>query len=242
MAASMHLRALAILGLSLLASGCQCYLGRYAVEREYQPSQCLDDWDPVLGSCQACNLCGGDCPGYTPCMYMKHMKTCAAGCGEIYWNEWISDPPDECDPCDSSPQWVGNRCCPPKLHDLIRAGFTGQRSACGPSCFGAGLEDGVPAEEIWYESNEAMVAPGAAGPRGVASPPGAPARPSPRMTPTPAAPRPDPDQPQQLQPPIQPKPLAPTVRRAPSSTRGWPVVSARQTTSRQTGTSSATAR
>jgi len=38
---------------------------------------------------------------------MKHMLTCASGCGEIYWGEWISDPPDACDPCDDWGNWIG---------------------------------------------------------------------------------------------------------------------------------------
>lgn len=29
------------------------------------------------------------------------------GCGELYWNEWHSDPPACCDPCDNCGTWVG---------------------------------------------------------------------------------------------------------------------------------------
>lgn len=29
------------------------------------------------------------------------------GCGELYWNEWHSDPPACCDPCDDCGNWVG---------------------------------------------------------------------------------------------------------------------------------------
>lgn len=35
--------------------------------------------------------------------------TCGGGCGEIYWDEWISDPPDACDPCDCDGHWNGHR-------------------------------------------------------------------------------------------------------------------------------------
>lgn len=126
------LLAFAAWGFAVTLSGCQCYLGRYAVEREYVPSQCDDQWDPVLGSCHQCGQCGGNCPGFTPAMYMKHMKTCAAGGGEIYWNEWISDPPDECDPCGNCGEWVGPRCCPPKLGEQLQMGLMGARcDLCG---------------------------------------------------------------------------------------------------------------
>ncbi len=121
-------------------AGCSCYTQNLLVERTFQPEVCNDDWDPVLGSCYQCGVCGGtDCPGFTPCMYLKHMKTCVAGCGEIYWNEWLSDPPDECDPCDGCGQWVGQRCCPPKLLDRFASGLPGQRGlghCCGGECGG----------------------------------------------------------------------------------------------------------
>lgn len=29
------------------------------------------------------------------------------GCGELYWNEWHSDPPSCCDPCNDCGDWVG---------------------------------------------------------------------------------------------------------------------------------------
>ena len=29
------------------------------------------------------------------------------GCGEVYWNEFTSDPPDECDSCDRYGRWTG---------------------------------------------------------------------------------------------------------------------------------------
>ncbi len=33
---------------------------------------------------------------------------CGSGCGGVYWNEWISDPPDCCDPCNDCGQWTGH--------------------------------------------------------------------------------------------------------------------------------------
>ncbi len=32
---------------------------------------------------------------------------CGSGCGDVYWNEWICDPPECCDPCDDGGCWVG---------------------------------------------------------------------------------------------------------------------------------------
>ena len=44
---------------------------------------------------------------------------CGSGCGEIYVDEWLSTPPECCDPCDGA-TWTGdNSCC-----------SSGCRSAC----------------------------------------------------------------------------------------------------------------
>jgi hypothetical protein len=32
-------------------------------------------------------------------------------CGERYWNEWYSDPPDCCDPCNDCGTFVGPKSC-----------------------------------------------------------------------------------------------------------------------------------
>ena len=38
-----------------------------------------------------------------------HKRTvCGSGCGEVYYGEWLSNPPDCCDPCDNEVQ-----CTPP---------------------------------------------------------------------------------------------------------------------------------
>ncbi|MEX2174656.1 MAG: hypothetical protein WD872_09865 [Pirellulaceae bacterium] len=57
--------------------------------------------------CGESNECGpggcGSCAGPTDCGILPALmraRTCGKGCGEIYWGEWISDPPDCCDPCD----------------------------------------------------------------------------------------------------------------------------------------------
>ncbi len=91
---------------------------------KYEGSACCDAWDPVLGSCSACGVCGGNCEGHTPAQHLKHKLTCASGCGELYWGEWISDPPDRCDPCDNWGNWTGpTGCCEPTCLEKVAAGW-----------------------------------------------------------------------------------------------------------------------
>ncbi len=77
----------------------------------FEPSECSGGWDPILGSCKACGVCGGACQGHTPAQHLKHTLTCTSGCGEIYWGEWISDPPNDCDPCDDWGNWTKSTKC-----------------------------------------------------------------------------------------------------------------------------------
>src|SRR5687767_15100972 len=61
-------------------------------------------------ACEPCGSCR-EC-GILP--FLRYSKTCGKGCGEIYINEWVSDPPDCCDPCDKCyGQWTGAQgpCC-----------------------------------------------------------------------------------------------------------------------------------
>jgi hypothetical protein len=125
------------------ATGC-------CIDRVYQPSSCNDGWDSVLGSCNQCGSCGGGCEGHTPCQAMKHSLTCGSGCGEIYWGEWTSDPPDDCDPCDNCGNWIGPTCCAPAWWERFKTGLSGWRhgsdSCCGEggcsSCSGGGCSGG----------------------------------------------------------------------------------------------------
>ena len=84
---------------------------------------CHTSWDRVLGSCDSCGVCDGDCVGHTPSQHLKHTLTCASGCGDIYWGEWISDPPDKCDPCDNCGNFVGPQPCPPGFFHCLAAGW-----------------------------------------------------------------------------------------------------------------------
>jgi hypothetical protein len=75
------------------------------------------------GSCQK-SVCqkGGGCgsSAHAPLFSkLSHYFWCADGCGEIYVGEWVSDPPDCCDPCDD---YFGcytgpNDCCCQKCYD-----------------------------------------------------------------------------------------------------------------------------
>lgn len=81
--------------------------------------------------------CGQSCC-FTVRGWLRNNLTCGKGCGEVYWGEWISDPPDRCDPCDDCHgQFVGQRgCCPPGFFGRLAHGFSCLRP-CG-GCGGSG--------------------------------------------------------------------------------------------------------
>ncbi len=70
------------------------------------------------GSCGATADCGGcgkcDLCAFNPIKSLFKSIGCSSGCGEFYFDEWINDPPDACDPCDDCGNFVGQRCCPPR--------------------------------------------------------------------------------------------------------------------------------
>lgn len=128
---------LALIALTLLA--CSTFVGCHVMKTPpYAPSVHHGGGDPVLGSCDSCGTCGGTCDGLTPAGYAGHQLVCASGCGQVYWGPWLSDPPDECDPCDDCGNWIGERCCPPKLRHRFLAGLHGARY-CG-DCGGKGCK------------------------------------------------------------------------------------------------------
>jgi hypothetical protein len=96
---------------------------------------CCNECGP--GPCESCADCCGEC-GIFP--FLNWNKTCGKGCGEIYWGEWYSDPPDCCDPCDQCHgQWTGPHgyCCLGPCQRILAA-FHGYRYCpppdCGPTC------------------------------------------------------------------------------------------------------------
>jgi hypothetical protein len=102
--------------LAVIAGGCCC------IDRPYCPPGCG-------------GYAGADCGG---CSLAQHAHTqlgSCAGCGDVYWGEWTSDPPDPCDPCDGCGNWVGPRCCPPRLFSFLTCSLSdlwGSR-CCGTS-------------------------------------------------------------------------------------------------------------
>lgn len=100
-------------------------------------------WNGGCSECappgQSCADCCGDC-GLLP--WLRRSMTCGKGCGEIYLGEWISDPPDCCDPCDQCYGcYTGHQgaCCLGPFQRLLAAchGYSYcPRPACGPVCGG----------------------------------------------------------------------------------------------------------
>lgn len=69
-----------------------------------------------------------------------------SGCGERYWGEWHSDPPDKVDPCDNCGNWIGRR--PHNGPWWKRLRWTGHGKyggGCGGACsHGSGLHGSDP--------------------------------------------------------------------------------------------------
>lgn len=94
---------------AIAASG--CCAGRYSGRH----GDCIDGGCGVEKSCGQCGDIGcPDCSGPGPIHALKSLFRCG-GCCDYYVDEWISDPPYECEPCDVHGHWVGPRCCPPSI-------------------------------------------------------------------------------------------------------------------------------
>lgn len=70
-----------------------------------------------------CGDCGPPCHGCYPLLGFWRWLTCGSGCGDVYVNEWCSDPPDCCDPCDPCGNFVGPQCCPPRHSRFLQCLF-----------------------------------------------------------------------------------------------------------------------
>jgi hypothetical protein len=82
--------------------------------------------------CDSC-ACPSDCGLFSFCRWNK---TCGRGCSDVYWGEWISDPPDCCDPCDQCfGQWTGPHgyCRLGPMQHLLAA-FHGYKYCPKPCC------------------------------------------------------------------------------------------------------------
>jgi hypothetical protein len=98
------------------------------------------------GACNECGPCPGEscanygggcgpfCCGLFP--WLRGCWSCGRGCSEVYVNEWISDPPDCCDPCDQCyGQFTGPRgyCCLGPAQRVLAA-IHGYKYCPGPNC------------------------------------------------------------------------------------------------------------
>ena len=71
--------------------------------------------------------------------WLRNQATGCKGCGDVYWGEWTSDPPDCCDPCDSCGGFsgCGGTCCKPDILARLARAFNGYRYCpgdCGGGC------------------------------------------------------------------------------------------------------------
>lgn len=96
------------------------------------------------------------------------MLGCASGCGDTYVDEWCSDPPQCCDPCDNCGNWVGeDPCCHPLVGSMnwlfgIRyvdgccddgcSSCCSSGPSCGSGCSSCGSGGHHHGEEYWEEA------------------------------------------------------------------------------------------
>ena len=86
------------------------------------------------GTCCKTVGCGGGIKGW-----LRNQATGCKGCGDVYWGEWISDPPDCCDPCDQCGGFSGSggTCCKTGCLQRLSRIFKSHRYCpddCGGSC------------------------------------------------------------------------------------------------------------
>ncbi|MEW4561399.1 hypothetical protein AB1K70_02670 [Bremerella sp. JC770] len=135
---------LAAVGCRTVPSCNSCHMGHVAPS-----SGCgCDDCGATCGdTCGCATTCAPSCgPNYEVCLpkppfaeirqHLRNNLTCTAGCSdEVYWGEWISDPP-KCDPCDCFGNYVG------PVGGRCRPGITGIRrgdDSCSSMC-----DQGIP--------------------------------------------------------------------------------------------------
>ena len=133
----------ALIALAVLASGCCGPVGPGC---------------HVAGGCSNCDDVGFGCgPIYSPLDGLRQLRksmVCGSGCGETYFGEWRSTPPDATDPCCET-DWVGGAvpcrpfCWGPWRPGALASALYGKRFCddCGQSyldceCGGTGYVDG----------------------------------------------------------------------------------------------------
>ncbi len=176
---SMMVVGLLVSAMALTLGGCCCF---------YNPcAQGVFDCGPCGGTCGGgCGSCGGycgadcgTCDGCSgpPCCGIRPVRwvfrvlgfQCApacTGCGEEYWGDWCSNPPDCCDPCDQCGNYVGpqgpacasGQCADPGYAAQPRTTRTVAKAPRRPSATLASqrVVQQQPEPEVLSESDEAI--------------------------------------------------------------------------------------
>lgn len=123
-------------------------------------------YDTIDSSCSSCGGCEvvepcGICGSVGPCGHCRPIRGVVAGsaalvgklltpqkwygecrgCGERYWGDVLSDPPECCDPCDHQGNWIGPQACVRRRPTLKCVDGT----CDAPMCNGTGCSGGCTA-------------------------------------------------------------------------------------------------
>jgi hypothetical protein len=95
-----------LLAVTVAAAGGCCTMG---------PATCggCGDCGGMKGA--ACTSCGPAACGQPH--LLGGLFGCGTGCGQVYYDEWASDPPAACDPCDHHGNWLGSTYYGGACHD-----------------------------------------------------------------------------------------------------------------------------
>ena len=115
------------------AGGCGPRGGRGSLFCRPYEQRMADSNAYECGTCCKTVGCGGGIK-----QWLRNQATGCKGCGDVYWGEWISDPPDCCDPCDQCGGFTGSggNCCKPNCLERLSRVFNGYRY-CPGDCSGS---------------------------------------------------------------------------------------------------------
>ena len=124
----------------------------------------------ATGDCGECASCGVGAPREQYLLHGAHRaSTCGAGCGGMYWGDWISYPPSCGESCGGCADWACDSCCGPwHLLSGLRSLWGYRYRACGcgeadcdgscSSC-GVGSSEGLPMEALPHKAGEKLSPP-----------------------------------------------------------------------------------